>query len=111
MTTPTMIRYAGEHLAPTRTTIGIRRLRVMAEQTDRSMAARIAAHTRWAKTVDRAAATAPARAALERKFEREADPDGVLPPDELSKRVENLRTAYFTRMALRSAQGRRRRRS
>jgi hypothetical protein len=40
--------------------------------------ARIAAAERWARTSDRAAATEPARRGLRARFEREADPDGVL---------------------------------
>lgn len=64
-----------------------------------SMRAAIAAHTSWANTTDRSARTAPARAALEAKFLEEADGDPV--------RAEHLRKAYFTRLALKSAQARR----
>jgi len=32
-----------------------------------------------ARTIDRSVATAPARRGLRARFEREADPDGVLP--------------------------------
>ena len=59
----------------------------------------IGAHLKWAKTTDRTAATAPARAALERKFLDEADGDPV--------RAAHLRKAYFRRLALRSAAARR----
>ena len=45
---------------------------------DRALIARIAAAERWARTPDRSAATEPARRGLRAKFEREADPDGVL---------------------------------
>lgn len=76
----------------------------------RSMAARIAAHTRWARTSDRTAATAPARAALDARFEREVDPDGVLPPEERARRSQHARTAYYTRLALLSARSRSRHR-
>lgn len=41
------------------------------------------------------------------KFEREVDPDGTLPPDELARRAEHARKAYFQRLALKSAQSRR----
>ena len=54
---------------------------------DRALVARIAAAERWARTADRTAATAPARRGLAAKFEREADPDGVLPPDERARRA------------------------
>ena len=53
----------------------------------------------------------PARAAFESRFEREVDPDGVLPGDERLRRAEMARKAYFTRLALLSAQARRRRSS
>ena len=70
------------------------------DPTDRSVIAQIAAHDSWAKTIDRPARTAPARAALEAKFLQQADGDPV--------RAEHLRKAYFTRLALTSAQARRR---
>ncbi len=40
-------------------------------------------------------------------FERQVDPDGVLPPDERARRARHARKAYFARLALRSAQARR----
>jgi hypothetical protein len=43
------------------------------------------------------------------RFEREVDPDGTLPPAERAKRAEYARKAYFQRLALKSAQVRRRR--
>lgn len=76
-------------------------------QSTRSLAASIAAHESWANTSDRSARTAPARAALMAKFEREVDPDGVLPPDERARRAEHKRRAYFQRLALKSAKARR----
>ena len=66
----------------------------------RTLIARIAASERWAKEPDRAKATAPARAGLEARFEREVDPDGILPPDELARRVKSAKTAHYSRMAL-----------
>lgn len=71
------------------------------------LAARIAAHTSWARTPDRSARTAPARAALMAKFEAEVDPDGVLLPAERARRAEHLRKAHFARLALLSARSRR----
>jgi hypothetical protein len=53
----------------------------------------------WANTTDRSARTAPGRAALERKFLDEADGDPV--------RAAHLRKAWFKRLALKSAQSRR----
>ena len=67
---------------------------------DRRLIAQIAAHTSWANTEDRSARTAPARRALEQKFLEQAHGDPA--------RAENLRRAYFQRLALKSAQARRR---
>lgn len=61
--------------------------------------AKIAAEESWAKTQDRTGRTAPARAALDRKFLDAADGDPV--------RAAHLRKAHFARLALRSAQSRR----
>ena len=66
---------------------------------ERRIVASIAAHTSWAKTADRSARTAPARAALDAKFLAEADGDPL--------RAESLRKAHFRRLALKSAQTRR----
>jgi hypothetical protein len=75
--------------------------------TDRALVARLAAHTRWAMEPDRTQATSAARRGLDAKWAREVDPDGVLPPDELERRVDHLRRAHMTRMALASARARR----
>ena len=68
---------------------------------------RIAAFDRWARTADRTAATAPARAGLDARFEREVDPAGELDPAERTRRADAARKAHFARLALRSAQSRR----
>ena len=78
-----------------------------APPTERALIARIAAHERWAATADRTSATAPARAAFLDHFEREVDPEGVLPPADRARRAEHARKAYFSRLALKSAQARR----
>lgn len=75
--------------------------------TERSLAARIAAHEKWAQAPDATAATAPARAAFLDRFEREVDPEGALTPQERARRAKHARAAYFSRLALRSAQARR----
>ena len=75
---------------------------------DRQAISRIAAHESWARTTDRAARTAPARAAMVAKFEREVDPDSSLSPQERARRAEHLRVAYYQRLALKSARARRR---
>lgn len=68
---------------------------------ERSLRGKLAAHTSWANTPDWPARTANARNAFEDKFLAEASGD--------PKRAESLRKAYFTRLALKSAQARRRR--
>ena len=78
---------------------------------DRVLRARIAAHTRWSNCADPTAATAPARKAALDRFERQVDPDAVLPLAERARRAEHARKAYFTKLALRSAQARARKRS
>jgi hypothetical protein len=72
----------------------------------RAMRASIAAHVQWAKESDPTARTATARKAFMERFEREADPDGVLDPAERARRAEHLRRAYFTRLALASSRAR-----
>ncbi len=67
---------------------------------ERRLAASMAADVSWANTEDRSARTAPARRALEQKFLEAAGGD--------PKRAESLRRAHFKRLALKSAQSRRR---
>lgn len=74
---------------------------------ERSQIAAIAAHESWARTPDRAARTAKARAALMAKFETEVDPNNELTLAERARRAESRRKAHFARLALRSAQSRR----
>jgi hypothetical protein len=69
------------------------------------MRSRLAAHTMHARG---GTSTAAATAAFLSKFEREVDPDGVLAPDVRAKRAEHARKAHMTRLALKSAQARRR---
>lgn len=73
----------------------------------RRLAGSIGAHESWARTKDRAARTALARAAALDRFEREVDPGGLLTPEDRARRAEHLRKAYFKRLALKSAQARR----
>ena|SRR5580658_6942482 len=53
------------------------------------------AHVSWARTADRTARTEPGRKGFLARFEREADPDGVLPEDERARRAEHARKAYM----------------
>lgn len=77
------------------------------EPSQKSLAAQIAANESWAHTPDRAARTAPARAAMLARFEDEVDPERSLTPEERSRRAEYARKAYFQRLALKSAKARR----
>lgn len=77
----------------------------------RRLRAQAAAHTRWAHTADRKAATAPARKAFIDRFERQVDPDGLLDPIERAQRAESARKAYFLALAAKSAETRQRRKA
>jgi hypothetical protein len=75
---------------------------------ERALRARIAAHSLHARVQDPSAHTAPARKASWERFERQVDPHGTLPPAERARRADHARKAYFSAMALRSVQARRR---
>jgi len=60
---------------------------------DRALIASIAAHASWARTANPAARTANARKAFADCFEREADPDCLLPPAERARRPRDTRGA------------------
>lgn len=72
-------------------------------ESELSMLGRLGAHASWANTTDRTARTAPARAALEQKWLDQADGDPV--------RAAHLKKAYYSRLALKSAQARRARKA
>lgn len=73
---------------------------------ERVLRARLAAYMLHAK-YDARDTTAAARVAFLDRFEREVDPDGQLSVEERQRRATAARKAYFTRLALRSAQARR----
>ncbi len=73
----------------------------------RTLRARIAAHTSWANTSDRGARTANARQASMDRFEKLVDPDGVLPVEERQQRAASAKTAHYLKMAAASAAARR----
>lgn len=75
---------------------------------ERTLRAQIAAHTRWSREGDRSAATAAARAAFDRRFLDLVDPNRELPVKERERRAESARKAHYKRLALKSAQSRRR---
>lgn len=75
---------------------------------DRTLRARLAAHSQWAKEANPTARTAKARAAAESKFvtqAREIHPDGS--DEVIARAAEHLRKAHFARMGLKSAAARR----
>jgi hypothetical protein len=73
----------------------------------RILRSRMAAY-RLHATHDPRETTRKARAAFASRFEREVDPDGTLSPTERARRADAARRAYFTELALRSSQARRR---
>jgi hypothetical protein len=79
----------------------------MADST-RTLAARVAAYSRWAHEDPRPNA-ARASAAFRAKFLDEVDPDRKLPEEERQRRAESAFRAHMTRLALRSAKARRKR--
>lgn len=72
----------------------------------RRLRARLAAFTSWSRTADPAARTAPARAAANKRFEDEVDPDRLLSPQQRARMAEAARKAFYTRLALASAKAR-----
>lgn len=69
---------------------------------ERALRGRIGAHLLHA-THDSLRLTARAREAFLAGFERQVDPDGLLPADERRRRAAHLRAAHFARLARRSA--------
>jgi len=75
----------------------------------RGLRARIAVNESWARTTDRTARTAPARAAgpgSSEYWEARVDPDGLMEPSTRVKAAENARKAHYQRLAYRSAKAR-----
>jgi hypothetical protein len=73
---------------------------------ERGLRARIGAYAMHARN-DARETTANGRAAFLARFERLADPEERLSPAERKRRAEQLRSAYFARLALASAKARR----
>lgn len=73
---------------------------------DRSMRGRLGAHAMHSRH-DARETTAAARRSFLDRFEDEVDPGRVLPEAERRRRAEHAKRAYFTRLALKSAQARR----
>lgn len=62
---------------------------------NRSQAGRLGAHSVHARGLTN---TGPAKAAFDARFVREVDPEGVLDPDELDKRLTHAKSLYFSRL-------------
>jgi hypothetical protein len=71
--------------------------------------ARIAAHASWANTADRTSRTSSGTKAFLDRFERQVDPERVLPDEDRAIMAKHARTAYMLQLAERSAAARRRR--
>lgn len=65
-------------------------------------------HYATASADDRRAQTEAARAELQRRLEAEVDPDGILPADELERRVGHLRRAKLAEVSILGVEARRR---
>jgi hypothetical protein len=74
---------------------------------DRSLIGRIGALAQQAKC-DTRETTQKARDTFNSRWDREVDPDGVLPPAERTRRAAAAKKLYFTRLALKSAKARKR---
>jgi hypothetical protein len=81
-----------------------------APESPRTLRARLGALTVHSRHDSRDLSSA-GRAAFLRRFEREVDPDGVLDPEERTRRAEYAKKAYFTRLQLKSAVARRKNRA
>lgn len=75
-------------------------------ESELSMLGRLGAHSMHAQH-DSRRTSLPGRQAFLSSFEKQADPDGTLSPEERARRAEHLKKAHFTRLALLSAQKRR----
>jgi hypothetical protein len=73
---------------------------------ERKLRAKLAAYEQHARGLGN---TRPATAAFLARFEREVDPDGVLPPEERERRAQYALRAHMVRLSLRAEQKRRRR--
>lgn len=77
-----------------------------ADETDRSLRARVAALTLHSQ-VDGREITAKARKTFADSFEQKVDPNGVLPEEERKRRASKLKRAHYTELARKSAVSRR----
>lgn len=76
------------------------------DSSEMALRGRIGAY-RLHATHDPRETTQTARATFLSRFEREVDPDGILPEAERLRRAEAARKAYFSQLAYKSAKARR----
>jgi hypothetical protein len=74
---------------------------------ERSLRGKLAAYESWARTPNRTARTAAARAALDRTFIDMVPPE-ITDPVARARAAESLRKAHYARLGLKSAKSRRR---
>lgn len=80
----------------------------MKTESPQTLAARTLNDVRWSATLDRTAATAPARAAPIARVADEIDPHHELPPDERTRRATH---AWYSELGRRSAAAQRTRKT
>lgn len=79
---------------------------------ERTLRARLAAHTKWARCTDASEATSRARANGPGSIEywlKKVDPDGELPEKERLRRAQSAKKAFYARIQYQSAHARRKR--
>ena len=82
----------------------------MLSPSERSLRAKLAAHSLHAQR-DSRELTANARSAFLQRFDDEVDPSRVLSSEERHRRAGHARSAYFAKLAFASSKVRRKRRS
>jgi hypothetical protein len=80
------------------------------DRSDRALRGRIGAY-RLHATHDSRETSRPGREAFLAGFERQVDPDRILPPAERARRADHARSAHFAKLAYLSARARRKRSS
>lgn len=72
----------------------------------RRLAAKVAAHARWAREPDREKATRAARRGLLARFAAEVDPEFLLSDADRMERAQQLLAAHMASMSLKAANAR-----
>lgn len=69
----------------------------------RKLRSQLGAAVSWSRTKDRAARMAPAWRGLEKKLEKQVDPNGEMDPADRAAAVEHARKAYFLALSLKAS--------